>query len=123
MDYFYVGNHGGSVGLQDLFLKLKLTPEKFMLGVDAHFFSAAADVLDVDKFTNTGEYTAMSSGLGTEIDVYGGFKLAKGVAFKAGYSQMMGSATMEAIKGGSSDESSNWGWAMIIVKPSFIGGK
>ena len=50
MDYFYVGNHGGSVGLQDIFLKLNYKAEKFSVGADVHLFSAANDVWDEYKY-------------------------------------------------------------------------
>ena len=170
MDYFYVGNHIGSVGLQDIYLKLNFKAEKFWVGVDAHMFSAANDVWDGYKFNtalndatqaqtdliatgtatqaqldaaqlvidgvNDTKYTSntMSAGLGTEIDLTFGFNLAKGVAFKGGYSMMMGTETLAYIKGttyangntntgqGRTDQNSSWGWAMIIIKPSFIGG-
>jgi hypothetical protein len=44
MDYFYVGNHVGSVGLQDIHLKLKYKADKFWVGAAVHMFSAANDV-------------------------------------------------------------------------------
>lgn len=50
MDYFYVGNHGGSVGLQDIYFKLKYKAEKFWVGADVHMFSAANDVWDGFKY-------------------------------------------------------------------------
>lgn len=166
MDYFYVGNHVGSVGLQDINLKLKFKAEKFWVGAAVHMFSAANDVWDGYKFgtdltaandamaaattqteidaaqaqidgVNDTKYTAytMSAGLGTEIDLTFGFNLAKGVAFKGGYSTMIGTETLAYVKGttyagantnagqGRTDQNSSWGWAMIVIKPSFIGGK
>lgn len=118
MDYFYVGNHINSVGLQDIFLQLDLKTKKFSAGVQPHFFAAAADVNDP---ANPG--TAMNKNLGTEIDLYFGFNLTKGVAFKGGYSQMFGTATMEAIKGGDKGEASNWAYAMVIFKPTLFESK
>ena len=125
MDYFYVGNHVGSVGLQDIYVKAKYKAEKFWVGLDVHLFSAANDVWDGFKFgqdlsagtdalaeattqveidaaqeqidgVNDEKYTAytMSSGFGTEIDLTFGFNLAKGVAFKGGYSMMMATETL-----------------------------
>ncbi len=52
MDYFYVGNWSSTVGLQDIYFKLKYKKEKTFVGADVHFFSAASDVLntlDVDS--------------------------------------------------------------------------
>ena len=115
MDYFYVGNHIGSVGLQDIFIGLNYKPGKFTTGADLHFFSAAADVADVN---NGG--AAMPSYLGTEIDLTFGTNLTKGVALKGGYSQMFGTKTLVAIRGGSTEAVSNWAWLMLVVKPTFL---
>ncbi|MGB0886718.1 MAG: hypothetical protein ACPGSL_01235 [Vicingaceae bacterium] len=65
MDYFYVGNHGGNVGLQDAYLKLKYKTEKFWVGADAHLFFAANNVWDGFKYGQD-NITAQSV-LNTEI--------------------------------------------------------
>lgn len=114
MDYFYVGNHIGSVGLQDIIINVKYAPEKFNAGVNVHFFSASNDVV------NSSDGTTMSNGLGTEIDFTLGFKLAEGVTLKSGYSKMIGTDTMEALKGGDKDANSQWAWSMIVIKPQFF---
>jgi hypothetical protein len=140
MDYFYVGNHGGSVGLQDIYLNAKYKAEKFWVAGAVHMFSAAEDVRDGFKIqqdnaaaiaagtplTDVDQNQAMSAGLGTEIDLTFGFKLSKGVDFKAGYSVMMATETLAYLKGttdyqgqGYTDELSSWGWAMITIKPNF----
>ena len=50
MDYFYVGNHINSVGLQDIFFGLKYKSEKFWVAADGHLFAATTDVWDGYKF-------------------------------------------------------------------------
>lgn len=117
MDYFYVGNHIGSVGLSDAFVVVKYNPSKFRISGWVHSFYSANDVADT---SGSGK---LSNGLGVEIDLVAGYKLAEGVNFAAGYSQMFATATMEAIKGGSKDATSNWAWLMIILKPKFFPGK
>lgn len=124
MDYFYVGNHGGNVGLQDIYLKSKFKVKKVTFGLHGHVFLTAADVLNAQ---NTTEISAMNSTLGTEIDASAAFKLAKGVTCKAGYSQMFGTRTLAAIKGNTDYlgnptvfGTSNWAYLMIIVKPTFL---
>lgn len=140
MDYFYVGNHVGSVGLQDIYFKLKYKNEKFWVGVDVHLFSAPEEIIDGYKVakdnaaaiaagtpvTDVNQLQAMNASLGTEIDFTFGFNLAKGVAFKGGYSMMMATETLAYLKGtvdydgqGRTDQNSGWGWAMIIIKPNF----
>ena len=140
MDYFYVGNHGESVGLQDIYFKLKYKAEKFWIGTDVHLFSAANDVLDGFKIqqdidaaiaagtavSDVDQLQAMNSSFGTEIDLTFGFNLSKGVAFKGGYSMMLATETLAYLKGttdyqgqGYTDATSSWGWAMIVIKPNF----
>jgi hypothetical protein len=120
MDYFYVGNHVGNVGLNDIYLRLDYKHDKFTAGVTGHAFMANADVLDVAEWTTSGEITAMAPYLGAEIDVFGGFNLVPGAKLKFGYSHLIGTETMEAIKGGDRTEISNWGYVMIIVKPTLF---
>jgi len=120
MDYFYVGNHDGSIGLNDAFLKVDYKHEKFTTGITGHAFLANASILDEKEKVATGEIKAMNSYLGTEIDIYGAFKLTPGTMCKVGYSQMFGTTSMEAVKGGDLREVSNWAYIMIIIKPTLF---
>ncbi|GAB1402935.1 alginate export family protein [Lentimicrobium sp.] len=115
MDYYYVGNHLNTVGLQDIFLKLNFSKNKLSAGADFHFFSSAADVLEPGNPMQT-----MSNNLGQELDLYLGYKLAPGVMLNLGYSQYFATETTIALKGGSLDETSNWAWASITFKPEFF---
>ncbi len=123
MDYFYVGNHIGNVGLNDMYLRFDYKHSKFTTGLTAHAFMANADVLDQKELINSGNIRAMNPYLGAEIDVFAGFKLAPGTTCKVGYSQMLGTSTMEAIKGGDMNEMNNWGYIMLIMKPTLFQGK
>lgn len=124
MDYFYVGNHIGSVGLNDFYFRFDYKREKFNAGLCAHAFMANADILDVDWLMDpantTGEIRAMSPYLGAEIDLFGGFKIVEGASCKLGYSHMLGTSSMEALKGGDRNEIANWGWVMITLKPTLF---
>ena len=112
MDYFYVGNHAKSVGLHDAFVGVKFTHKKFFIGATAHYFLAANDVNDPN---NLG--TAMSSGLGAELDIVTGYNFNDEVSILAGYSNMFASSTMEAIRGGDKNALSNWAFLMVTFKP------
>ena len=117
MDYFYVGNHIGNVGLRDIFLKLAFKKGKLGLGAQAHYFASVgsqSNVLNKEKEFGAG------APLGTEFDLSMSYPLAKGVGFKMGYSQMLGTDAMVALKGGSTDATSNWAWMMIIIKPTIF---
>jgi len=110
MDYFYVGNHGGSVGLVDVYAKIKTKiGEKSSLTAFVHNFSAQGEIGDgVDKQ------------LGTEIDLVYGHKLNKDVTIGAGYSQMLASEGLETLKNNTTGNGNNWAWLMISIKPTLF---
>ncbi|MBI5539696.1 MAG: alginate export family protein [Bacteroidia bacterium] len=120
MDYFYVSNHIGSVGLNDIYLKLAYSKNKISASLTAHNFTSASDILDKKEFVNNGKITAMSSSLGNEIDLDFGYSISKSITFKAGYSHMFGTESLVALKGGKKEEISNWAWLMLVVKPTFF---
>jgi len=62
----------------------------------------------------------MDSNLGTEVDFVLGYAIAPNVKVLAGYSQMFATSSMEAMKGGSKDETNNWGWLMLVFKPKLV---
>tara|TARA_B110000240_G_scaffold89412_1_gene101570 strand:- start:62 stop:1336 length:1275 start_codon:yes stop_codon:yes gene_type:complete len=114
MDYFYVGNHANSIGLVDLH-------------VSANFKLNKSSSLMVKALNFRGEQ-ALASGeksLGTEIDlVYK--KKFKGYALVLGYSQMFASDGMYELKGITESAAAglqNWAWAMLVIKPKFLGSK
>ncbi|MBV1887878.1 MAG: alginate export family protein, partial [Urechidicola sp.] len=113
MDYFYVGNHGGSVGLVDINGVLAYSKNKFSVKALPHFFSSAADVYDGS--------IKMSNNLGFEIDLTAGYKFTKAIKFDAGFSSMFATESMEIVKGGGhSNENNYWGWAQITFKPTLF---
>jgi len=113
MDYFYVGNHANSIGLVDVHASANFTLDKTSsLMVKALNFSG-------DQALASGEKS-----LGTEVDlVYK--KKFKGYALVLGYSQMFAADGMYELKGITEDAaagSQNWAWAMLVIKPKFLGG-
>lgn len=86
------------------------------------FWSVIAYGIDDKAFISTeaNRPGPMNAYMGTEIDFVIGLKLAKDVYFNAGYSQMFATSTMEALKGGSKDATSNWAWTMITIKPTLF---
>ena len=113
MDYFYVGNHVGDVGLQDIYGGLNYSKDKFSFATAIHMFSTAADLYGVDGKED--KY------LGTELDLSMGYKYSKSVTFKMGYSQMFASDSMEVLKGvNDAEKAACWGWMMLVFKPNFL---
>lgn len=114
MDYFYVGNHINSVGLQDIYAKWNAKLKKFNLGADLHLFSAAADIL------NPANADVASKNLGTELDIYLDFSFSENVKCLIGYSQMLATESMQYLKGGKYDETQNWAFIMLTYNPVFF---
>ncbi len=112
MDYFYVGNHVGNVGLTDIYIPIKYKHEKWLFLLIPHYFMSSATVSDATK-----DY---SNGLGTEIDLTVKYSLSKEVQLQAGYSQMLATETMQVLKGGNYQNTNNWAWLMITFKPTFF---
>lgn len=119
MDYFYVGNHINNVGLQDFYFKLKYKKEKISFGADYHAFLSAAQIRDTD-IVNTNPTQNMSGFLGSEVDLYAGFPITKGVQFNIVYAMMFATPGMEAIKGGDRKQFNNYAYCEIIIKPVFF---
>lgn len=109
MDYFYVGNHLSSVGLNDVYLKYSGSKNKTSFNADVHLFSSAAQI------SATAE-----NYLGTEIDLTLTQTLNAATKLSVGYSQMFGSESLELLKGGSKGTINNWAYIMISVTPKFL---
>ncbi|MBA6157311.1 alginate export family protein [Tenacibaculum sp. S7007] len=113
MDYFYVGNHINNVGLLDIYAKanFKLNA-KSGLTAFIHNFSAAEEI-----------NSTVSKQLGTELDLVYGYKFTKEIGFKLGYSHMFPTDGMEVLKGNSDNNTNNWAWAMVTIKPTLFTSK
>jgi len=123
---------GYKFGKDDAAANVVLTDELAAATTQAQTDAAQAKY---DAFADT-KYTAfdMEKSLGTEIDLTFGFNLAKGVAFKGGYSMMLATETLSYLKNvkhttgdnigqGRTDQTNNWAWAMLVFKPKFITGE
>ncbi len=113
MDYFYVSNHVGSVGLNDISFTFSYKKDKFSAKLVPHLFSSAADIYDGS--------TKMDNKLGTEIDLALGYKVSKDITMNSGYSKMFATDSMEILKGGGdSNENNSWAWLMVTFKPKLF---
>ncbi|WP_373058910.1 alginate export family protein [Zunongwangia sp. H14] len=111
MDYFYVGNHANSVGLNDFYGKIVFrTGEKSSLLLKGHYFSSNAELIE-----NADRY------LGTELDAVYTQKILQDVQMNIGYSHMFASESMSLIKAGrSTDNTNNWAWIQLIINPVLL---
>lgn len=110
MDYFYVGNHANNIGLLNIYANatFRLSPKSNIM-IALHNFSAAA------KFKE--------KQLGNEVDLAYSYKIQKEIAVKAGYSHMFASKGMEILKGNTDGNTNNWGWVMLVIKPTLFTSK
>jgi hypothetical protein len=126
MDYFFVGNHAGNVGLMDIFLPLKYTIKKITFQFTPHYFMSAATVSSLSIVGGTETWVDYSNGLGTEIDFTINWAVTNSVAITGGYSQMFATETMQVVKYPkevSADyyqNTNNWAYIMVIFKPTFF---
>tara|TARA_R110000787_G_scaffold15134_8_gene46881 strand:+ start:28131 stop:29420 length:1290 start_codon:yes stop_codon:yes gene_type:complete len=116
MDYFYVGNHANNVGLTDIYLNLGFNKDKWSFKLMPHYFASAANVFNSDG-------VKLDNYLGTEIDFSLGYKITESIKVDGGYSQMLATESMEAIKGGDSSIHNSWAWVMVTFKPNLFNHK
>ncbi|MFV0484162.1 MAG: alginate export family protein [Bacteroidales bacterium] len=114
MDYFYVGNHGNSVGLGDYYLTLKYSKNKFTTALTGHYFTSMGDVLDNND-------KVMDDYLGFELDWMIGYKFTDNFNLSAGYSRMFAGDALKQLKsGGTSRDDANWAYIMLSFTPKFL---
>jgi len=110
MDYFYVGNHAYSQGLNDIHIS-----SVFKLNKKTTLLAKALN------FSTSENLASGETKLGTEIDLVLTYKLKPAVTFQVGYSQMFESAGMKELKGiNVPQDNQNWAWAQITIKPKFL---
>lgn len=113
MDYFYVGNHSQNVGLWDIYVKAKLAVnQRSNIIMALHNFSSPSEIA-----SNT------SNQLGVEADFSYVYNVDKNIAISAGYSHLFASKGMEIIKNNFDDNTNNWFWIMVTIKPNLYNNK
>jgi hypothetical protein len=120
MDYFYVGGrHEKSVGLNDLYLRVRFDLNKDLFtAINLHSFSANAATYKGSKKLNPN--------LGNEIDFCMGYLITPAVSVQGGYSYYFASETLEYLsKSVKASEIQHWAYLMLIIRPDsdkkFIG--
>lgn len=122
MDYFYVGNNhgqnGNTAGLIDINARGKFPIGPGNLEAKVHNFLSPVEVLDPEQPGNT-----LSRQLGVEVDLVYTVNVVRALNVQGGYSQMFGTPSLEALKGGgAADKFNNWIWLMVTFKPRVYEG-
>ena len=108
MDYFFVGPANGTVGVTDLYVKTKFNFAKGKLLAHVHEFMTGS--------TQISENEELGKSMGLELDLVYVRKLAPAVTLHVGYSHLLGTDTLLAIRPGNK-KSNNWAWTMVTFKP------
>ncbi len=115
MDYFYVGNHKNSVGLQDVYTKFIYDKNKWQVTLSPHLFYSAASVYNMTTLEEQDNY------LGTEIDLAATYKLDQNfVISEVIFREMFASNTsMEILEGGITIVTIGT-WVMVSFNPQLF---
>ena len=114
MDYFYESAyaHGFTPGLQNVFVGPFYKPNaKFACRAMSHYMAVATKVGTQDRT------------LGHCIDLQASYQFSKEIALSAGYTQMMGTETMDRLKEGNSSQQARWGWFSLVITPNLFNTK
>ena len=118
MDYFYASPfvNGINPGLWDNQLAIYYKPSKKVdLSLNYHYFLTANEVVVSNEKIDTG--------LGSEFDFQVNWSIMPDVKLMAGYSFMLGSKSMDVVKGGYHKSWQDWGWVSINITPKLFSTK
>lgn len=105
MDYFYVGSHKNSVGLQDYYTQVDYKKNKFSGSLAGHFFASMAEM--------GGGY---DNYLGSELDLTLHYQVDSQFKITAGYSHLFASESMQLLKhGGSAGIKTGGDWLYLTL--------
>jgi hypothetical protein len=103
-------------GLRDGYVKLRYGfANKLAAYLDYHYFSLTGKVADPENPSD-----AISSYLGSEFDLWFIYKITDGLEFRPGFSTMIGTESMNVIKGGSKELNGMWGYLQITFNPTIF---
>ena len=102
-------------GLMDGYVKLKYSFKKVGAYLDYHYFALSGKVADPE---NADE--AISSYLGSEIDLWLNYKIIDGLEFRPGFSTMMATESMDVIKGGNKELNGMWAYLQLTFNPTIF---
>lgn len=118
MDYFYASPfvNGINPGLWDNQLAIYYKPSKKVdLSLNYHYFLTVNEVVVSNE--------KIDKGLGSEFDFQVNWSIMPDVKLMAGYSFMLGSKSMDVVKGGYHKSWQDWGWVSINITPKLFSTK
>lgn len=109
MDYFYESAYinGFTPGLQNAYGGVFGTPVKGLQCKLLYHYLAVST--DLEKLNRT---------LGHSVEFQASYRFSNDVSLNAGYTQMMGTETMDQLKQGTGNKRARWGWFSLVISPS-----
>ena len=114
MDYFYQSasiNHF-TPGLQNAFVGVLGNPtSRFSYSATYHYLATATQLQDLHRT------------LGHTIELSATYHFTKDISLEVGYTQMIGTDTMDRLKQGDGSKHARWGWFSLLISPSIFTAK
>jgi hypothetical protein len=130
MDYFYVTPQLGftqtsNTGLVDYQVGLTYkASNKADMSLNYHYLTTAQNQITQNVDIAGGQNVRLdikdATGLGHEIDFQFNYTIMKDVRLMLGYSFMLGTETMDVIKGGNHEKWQDWGWISLNINPQLF---
>lgn len=114
MDYFYESAYinGFTPGLQNAFVGGFGRPvPKLNIGLYYHYLAVATDLQGLGRT------------LGHNIDLLAQYEFTKDISLSIGYTQMLGTETMNRLRQGNTNKHAEWAWFSLVVSPKLFGAR
>ena len=111
MDYFYESayTNGFTPGLQNAYVGIFGNPtSKLSCSATYHYLAVATKLNNLNRT------------LGHSVELQASYQFTKDISLAAGYTQMMGTDTMDRLKQGEGSKRARWGWFSLVVSPSLF---
>ena len=114
LDYFYESAYtqGFTPGLQKAFVGGYCKPVTGLkCGLAYHYLATATELYGLNRT------------LGHAVELQASYQFSKDISLVAGYTQMMGTETMDRLKQGNGSKRARWGWFSLVVSPRLFTAK
>lgn len=111
MDYFYQSAYinGFTPGLQNAFFGVGSSPIKGLsCSATYHYLAVATELKGLERT------------LGHSIELQASYSFTDNIALALGYTQMVGSETMDRLKQSNDSKYLRWGWFSLIITPTLF---
>ena len=111
LDYYYESAYinGFTPGLQNTFAGVHFIPnDRLTVRAVYHYLATATQLRGLDRT------------LGHSVELQAHYDFTKDISLDAGYTQMVGTETMDRLRQGNTNKYARWAWFTLAVKPSLF---